>query len=100
VRCLIVTLEDAKGFLKVDSDNEDTDIQDLIDGAEEFLKNATGKTFDATNKLAKLVVRILITDWHENPNNIGRADHIFSQIQCYLTQLTYCYPAAATEAAP
>lgn len=88
---LIVTLEEAKKYLKVDNDIEDTTIQDLIDAAEEFIKNATGKTFDGTNKLAKFVIRVLITDWHENPNNFGRTDHVFNVIKGYIAQLSCCY---------
>ncbi|HCL51417.1 MAG TPA: phage gp6-like head-tail connector protein, partial [Clostridiaceae bacterium] len=42
-------LEEAKDFLKVDYGDEDIFIQDLINASEQYLKNATGKTFDSTN---------------------------------------------------
>jgi uncharacterized phage protein (predicted DNA packaging) len=63
---MIVTLIEAKSWLKIDYDDEDIDIQLLIDSAEAYLKNATDKTFDSTNPLAKLYCRVLITDWYEN----------------------------------
>lgn len=63
---MIVTLEEAKAWLKVDYNDEDTEIQLLIDSAEVYLKSSTGKDFDSTNFLAKLYCRVLISDWFEN----------------------------------
>ncbi len=63
---MIVNLDEAKAWLKVDYVEEDTDIQLLIDSAETYLTNATGKAFDNTNALARLYCRVLINDWYEN----------------------------------
>lgn len=63
---MIINLDEAKSFLRIDTDDENADIQDLIDGAELYLSNATGKVFDNTNPLAKLYCRVLITDWYDN----------------------------------
>lgn len=66
---MIVTVEEAKSWLKIDYELEEvekSDIGMLVDGAESYLKNATGKTFDSTNFLAKLYCRALIVDWSEN----------------------------------
>ncbi len=63
---MIITTDEAKEFLRVDDDSEDNLINDLITGAETYLYNATGKTFDNTNALAKLYCRVLITDWYDN----------------------------------
>lgn len=63
---LIVTLEEAKAWLKVDYEDEDSEIELLIDSAEAYLKNATGREFDNTNSLARLYCRVLINDWYEN----------------------------------
>ena len=63
---MIITLDEAKSFLRIDDNSEDTDIQNLIYGAELYLLNATGKTFDSTNPLSKLYCRVLIVDWYDN----------------------------------
>lgn len=63
---MIVTLLEAKEWLNIDYEEDDSLINGLILAAETYLKNATGKQFDGTNELAKLFVRVLITDWYEN----------------------------------
>ena len=40
---MILTLEETKKYLKVDYDDEDEEIKDLIQAAEIYLKQATGK---------------------------------------------------------
>lgn len=72
---VILTLEETKQFLRIDNNNEDMLISTLILSAEEYLFNATGKTFDASNNLAKLFCLVLISEWYENrelmANRIG-----------------------------
>lgn len=63
---MIVSLDEAKSFLRIDTDDENADIQSLIDASELYLKNATDKIFDNTNALAKLYCRVLVVDWYEN----------------------------------
>lgn len=58
-------LEEIKLFLRVDSDDEDTLIQDMQSAAEIYLLNA-GVTQTYDNKLYCLVVKMLITHWYEN----------------------------------
>lgn len=87
---MIVTLEEAKNWLRVDFSDDDALITTLINAAEEYLKNATGTTFDATNYLAKIFCMTLIADWYENREMIGKAtDQTRPIIQSILTQLTY-----------
>ena len=62
---MIVTLEEAKQHLRVDTNDDDTYIQGLIVAAEQFVQVATGKTFDSTNALAKTVCLLLIGDLYE-----------------------------------
>ena len=57
---MILTLEETKKYLKVDYDDEDEEIKDLIQAAEIYLKQATGKEFDSTNPLAKLYCKCLV----------------------------------------
>ena len=63
---MILNTIEVKEFLRIDDDSEDSLIESLIAGAELYLYNSTGKTFDNTNPLANLYCRVLITDWYEN----------------------------------
>lgn len=63
---MILTLEETKKFLKVDFDDEDEEIQDCIEAAEEYLKDATGKEFDSTNKRAKRYCKVLVNEWYKD----------------------------------
>lgn len=67
---MLVTIEEMKRHLRVDSTEEDTDIQGLIDTAEAVILRQTGKTFTA-NKIAKQAVKILVTDFYENRSTDG-----------------------------
>lgn len=89
---LIVSIDEVKSFLRIDTSDEDTDIQSLIDGAELYLKNATGKTFDSSNPLAKLYCKVLITDWHDNRSLLQDSkisDKVRFTLQSIMMQLQY-----------
>ncbi len=63
---MVVKLEEVKDHLKIDSTEEDNYLKILISASEEFIKNGTGKDFDETNSLAKIVCLFLIADLYEN----------------------------------
>lgn len=63
---MIVTLEESKQHLRVDGNDDDVYIQMLIDAAEQFIVNATGKTFDGSNALAKTACLLLTADLYDN----------------------------------
>lgn len=88
---MILTIEEAKEWLRIDGDYENTTIQMLINAAELYIKNATGKTFDSTNELAKLFCLVLVTDWYENRELVGQkpSDKVRFTIQSMLAQLRY-----------
>ncbi|WP_133016916.1 head-tail connector protein [Clostridium cuniculi] len=88
----IIELKDAKNFLKVDYDDEDSIIEDLIISAEMYLKNATGKEFTNENKLAVLYCKVLITDWYNNRELMhqkNESDKVRYTLQSILLQLKY-----------
>jgi uncharacterized phage protein (predicted DNA packaging) len=90
----ILTLEETKSWLHVDYEDSDTDIQLLIDAAEAYLLNATGKTFDNTNSLAKLYCRVLVTDWFENKGLMEDnkvSDKVRFTLKSIMLQLQCCY---------
>ena len=93
---MILTLEEAKEYLKVDDSVEDVLIQGLITAAENYITNATGKQFDSTNELAKLAVKLLVAHWYENRGIIGDARKIKFSLDVILTQLKYCYESDVT----
>lgn len=89
---MIITLEETKGYLRVDGTEDDVLITSLIDAAETYLSNATGNTFDSTNSLAKIFCWVLITDWYENREHTGRAsDKVRPIVESMLAQLNHCY---------
>jgi uncharacterized phage protein (predicted DNA packaging) len=95
---MIVSLDEVKTWLRVDFSEDDALITTLINAAEEYLKNATGITFDATNHLAKIFCMTLIADWYENREMIGKVtDQTRPIIQSILTQLTYSYGGDSDE---
>ena len=74
-----MTLEEAKLYLRVDTDDDDTLIQALITAAESYVKQQTGKikktvvvdgepteTDIATDELYNLCVKLLLAHWYEN----------------------------------
>lgn len=89
---MIVSIDEAKKWLRVDHNDEDNMIQMLIKAAEKYLKNATGNTFDSSNELAQLFCLVLVADWYENREMIGKvSDKIRHTVDSILAQLSYCY---------
>ena len=90
---MLITLDEAKEYLRIDGDEDNTLINTLIKVSEEYLKNATGRSFDDTNNLARLFCLILVVDWYENRGlTAGKVgDKIRPVINSMLAQLNYCY---------
>jgi len=63
---MIITLEEAKLYLRVDANDDDSLITLQIKAAEEYLKNSTGKTFDDTNPIAKLLCMLYVQNLYDN----------------------------------
>jgi len=88
---------EAKQWLRVDGADDDSTISMLISAAEAYLKNATGKDFDRSHDLAKLFCLVLVTDWYENRDMVGRvSDKVRLTVESVLAQLTYCNITPAT----
>lgn len=62
----MITLEEAKSWLRIDYDDDDTDIEMLIDSAKEYIKNATNPNINTESKLFNLAMRMLIQHWYDN----------------------------------
>lgn len=91
---MIISLEEAKTYLRVDNSEEDDLIENLIEAAKVYLENATGNTFDSSNYLARLFCLTLVTDWYENRGLVvGKVgEEIRPVINSLLVQLNYSYP--------
>lgn len=89
---MILTIGEAKEFLRIDGTEEDALLQTLISAAEKSLYNATGNTFDSANELAKLYCLVLVSDWYENRElNEKVSEKVRFTVQSILTQLKHCY---------
>jgi len=88
---VIVTIEEAKEHLRIDNDDENMYISSLINASEQFIKNATGKTFGKNNFLAKSVCLLLIADMYEN--RVATSEKVGTRVRelatMMLTQLAY-----------
>ncbi len=70
----MLTLQEAKNYLRVDTDADDALIGMLIQAAEAYLENATGKEYPETDEqgnpigyaLEKIYLNLLIAYWYEN----------------------------------
>lgn len=86
---MIISLDEAKTWLRIDGNEDDSIILMLINSAEAYLKNATGKEYSDNNSHAKLICLVLVTDWFENREFVGKADNVRHTIKSMLMQLEY-----------
>lgn len=92
---MIVSLEEAKNWLRDVPEEDHSTVIMLSSTAELYLKNATGKTFDSQNELAKLFCLVHIADWYDNRESteiaIGKTSkRIRFTVESILLQLQYC----------
>lgn len=94
----MVTLEDAKAYLKVDEDitEEDTLIESLIEAAEQYVEQSTGK--QNTGGLYDLCVKLLVAHWFENraafspkPGTISELPHSVTALMQHIAMASV-YP--------
>ena len=88
---MIITLAEAKTYLKVDTETEDDLLNTQIAAAEMFIINATGKVFDSTNDLAKLFCMMLVQDMYDNRSLMAsEKDKMSISANAIITQLKAC----------
>lgn len=84
----MVTLEQAKNYLKIDSDITDDDnlVTSLINAAGDYVKRTTGKinTNANSSQLYDLCVKMLVAHWYETELRIVQSRE---QSMIYLTPL-------------
>lgn len=67
----MLTLEEAKRYLKIDFEDDDEDIESFIEAAEAYIDSMVGILYKADEKavkLAKLLQKKLVNDMYENRN--------------------------------
>ena len=67
-------LDDVKNYLRIDADNSDDDelLGGLIQAAQDYISNSTGKKYDETNKLMQLCVKLLVSHWYTDRSSYGQ----------------------------
>jgi len=89
---MLVSVEKVKEFIGLEV--EDTDdvgiLTTMIGAAEEYLLEATGKTFTSECNRAVLFVSVLVGYWYDNRSMIGKTgDKINDTIKSLTLQLKY-----------
>ena len=75
----IITLEEVKGYARIDMDEDDQLLETLIASAEEYLRNATGKEYPEKDEngskinyeLEKIYLQLLVAHWYEQRSPTG-----------------------------
>ncbi len=82
----IITLEEVKAYARIDMEDDDSLLETLIESAEEYLKNATGKEYPEIDvegnqisyALEKIYLQLLIAYWYEKRTPAGGVGEDFS----------------------
>lgn len=97
---MAVSLEAAKQYLKLDADivEDDELIEGLIEGANEYIEQCTGKRND-NSKLYDLCIKLLVAHWYENratfypkPGNLSEMPHAVTALIRHIGLASH-YPA-------
>ena len=78
----MLTLDKAKLFLRIDTEEEDALIQSLINSAVEYIDTATGMTRDAqeTEPLAETLQSYLVMGWYLRDNYDEQTDKVIESL--------------------
>lgn len=96
---MLVTVAEAKNWLRIDGNEDDALLQTLIDAAVRYIRNATGRDFEG-DELAKVLALVLVADWYENRELIGKtSDQVRPMVRGILLQLGYSYPDEGSDPA-
>lgn len=87
----ILTLEEAKNYLRIDYNEDDTLLQSLMIAAIDYLKDAiddfdTKVEKDKFKSRAKIIALVLLQDWYDNREHAESKDLTYT-IRSMITQL-------------
>ena len=63
---MALTLETVKLYLRVDSDEEDPLLEELIAGAKAYVERLTGKPYDDADPVWNQCIKYLCSHWYTN----------------------------------
>lgn len=88
---LIIKVEAAKSFLRVDYNDDDDYIQELIKAAEKYIGGAMDRPVNPEDPRVLLLCKVLVKDWYDNRNFMARqpSEKVRHTVQTILTQLKY-----------
>lgn len=87
-----LSLDDVKLYIRVDSNDEDALIQDLMEGAIGYLQRMTGKAYDPSDGVWKMAVKYLCAHWYENRDDtvVGRDAKVDHTIDALINHISLC----------
>ena len=85
----ILSLDDVKLYLRVDSDEEDNFISDLIEYSKEEIKNSTGDDGSNPSYTYKMAQLLIISDRFENRGSNEGEFKPNNALSCLLAKLKY-----------
>lgn len=88
---LIIKVEAAKSFLRVDYNDDDDYIQEIIKAAEKYIEGALNKPVNPEDPRVLLLCKVLVKDWYDNRSFMARqtSEKVRHTVQTILTQLKY-----------
>lgn len=89
---MLLILSEVKEWLRIDGDEEDDLISNLIHSAESYLLTATGRrSFGSQTPVARLLCQYLITHWYEDRSFYNPTPNTIKApiITMMMTQLQY-----------
>ena len=88
---MALMLDDVKLYIRVDSDDEDTLIQDLMDAAKGYLQRMTGKLY-TDDAVWNMAVKYLCSHWYENRDDtvVGRDAKVDHTIDSLISHIALC----------
>jgi uncharacterized phage protein (predicted DNA packaging) len=92
---MVNLLEECKHALRLDGDEEDVFIESLIESSKIVVQQATGQEVDENNHFHRLIVRVLVVQFHMNPEllKVGSSvDDLSFSVGHLLQQMKYCPP--------
>lgn len=88
---LLIDIEKAKRFMRVDYDDEDDDIRDLIQTAEKYIEGALNRPIDREDPRVIFLCKVLVKDWYDNRNFTGKgtSEKVRHTVRTLFTHLKY-----------
>lgn len=87
-----MTLDDVKLYIRVDSNVEDSLIQDLMDAAQNYIQRMTGKIYAPNDPVWNMAIKYLCSHWYENRDDtvVGRDAKVDHTIDALISHIALC----------